>query len=152
MFYMFKCLESLPEMSLLFFTLFCSNVNQKKSHNPDVTSLPGLVRQEDKLHSLPGCDVNGGLHPRTGWQVKSCIISKWLLEIMTITIITHWQRDDFSICQASVQLDVRSIKWEDSPHWLWRLFWGEKRFSSQTLTFTFTWTPIFWQFTLVSYK
>lgn len=46
------------------------DMKQKSFNNPDVLPPPGVVWQKDQLHSLPGCDVNGGLHLGTGWQVS----------------------------------------------------------------------------------
>lgn len=52
-------------------------------HNADVISPPGVVRQEDQLHALPGCDVHGGLHPRTGRQVSFLSQRNALFILMT---------------------------------------------------------------------
>lgn len=58
--------NSLPEISPLLLSNDANTGMQTNSHNADIIPTTGVVRQEDQLHPLPGCDVHGGLHPGTG--------------------------------------------------------------------------------------
>jgi len=44
----------------------------KKVDHVTISLLLGVVWPSYKLHTLPGRDVHGGVHPGAGWQVGVC--------------------------------------------------------------------------------
>lgn len=53
--------------------------------------------------------------------------------VRTVTKNTMRQQWWVSVPQTSIQLDVRPAKRQDPSHRLWRLFWGERRFTLSML-------------------